>query len=158
MYTGSKSLQYLSIPVYAFPPRSVDCSLTRRVLCSYTIFKNLTSAPASYLCVLPTLIPPSCSHPHRLRRGLVVRRRRDASGVDRLLPHGAASSFGRVGGKLTPCQQVCSSLIAASSNISAFFSPAEALPELGRIGNDTNVGYVWVLINCLASAGYVSIA
>lgn len=62
--------------------------------------------------------------------------------------------------KLTSIQQVCSSLIAASSNISAFFAHSATLPELtgSRVSNDTNVGYLWVLVNCLASAGYVRLA
>ncbi|KAF9976624.1 GDP-mannose transporter into the lumen of the Golgi [Actinomortierella ambigua] len=93
IYTGSKSLQYLSIPVY-------------------TIFKNLTII---------------------------------------LIAYGEVLWFGS---KVTPMMllsfglMVLSSIIAGWSDIGV---PKESLYDLAGY----NIGYIWMCLNCLASAGYV---
>ncbi|KAF9167398.1 GDP-mannose transporter [Actinomortierella ambigua] len=93
IYTGSKSLQYLSIPVY-------------------TIFKNLTII---------------------------------------LIAYGEVLWFGS---KVTPVMllsfglMVLSSIIAGWSDLS---TPKEGLNEL----TGYNIGYIWMFLNCLSSAGYV---
>lgn len=52
--------------------------------------------------------------------------------------------------RLTP--QVLSSLTAAYSDISRAFLPT---PLLAALPPKSNVGYVWMIINCFVSAGYV---
>ncbi|KAI4517739.1 UDP-galactose transporter [Schizophyllum commune Loenen D] len=106
IYTGSKSLQFLSIPIY-------------------TIFKNLTII---------------------------------------LIAYGEKIWFG---GRITTLTfisfifMVFSSLIAASSDLS-FSIPTTLstgtplnLDGMGSAVRNLNVGYFWMLINCLASAAYV---
>ncbi|ORX39294.1 hypothetical protein BD324DRAFT_619163 [Kockovaella imperatae] len=108
IYTGSKSLQFLSIPVY-------------------TIFKNLTIILIAYGEVF-------------MFNGMVT-------GLTLV-------SFALMVG---------SSIIAAWADISsAFRSPAPIDPYTGletpalraTIGS-INAGYIWMALNCLASAGYV---
>ncbi|KZV61635.1 UDP-galactose transporter [Peniophora sp. CONT] len=104
IYTGSKSLQYLSIPVY-------------------TIFKNLTII---------------------------------------LIAYGEVIWFG---GRVTALTFVSFILMVVSSIIAAWSdvqSAADAAPGTGvGLGTVTdavrnlNAGYFWMLVNCLASAGYV---
>ncbi|GAA5845698.1 hypothetical protein JCM11251_003931 [Rhodosporidiobolus azoricus] len=97
IYTGSKSLQYLSVPVY-------------------TIFKNLTII---------------------------------------LIAYGEVLWFG---GLVTPLTlvsfglMVVSSLIAASPDLIAWVNGV-ALPE--KAGGQSSQGYLWMMINCFVSAGYV---
>ncbi|KAF9435958.1 GDP-mannose transporter into the lumen of the Golgi [Entomortierella beljakovae] len=94
IYSGSKSLQYLSIPVY-------------------TVFKNLTII---------------------------------------LIAYGEVIWFGS---KVTPIMllsfllMVFSSIIAGWSDISSFVPRDPA--DLARF----NLGYIWMAVNCLCSAGYV---
>ncbi|PFH51878.1 hypothetical protein AMATHDRAFT_58081 [Amanita thiersii Skay4041] len=106
IYTGSKSLQFLSIPVY-------------------TIFKNLTII---------------------------------------LIAYGEVLWFG--GGVtiltfLSFILMVFSSAIAAWSDISIASSrslPATTIDSLHAVGNTVkglNIGYFWMLLNCLTSAAYV---
>ncbi|KIY70808.1 GDP-mannose transporter [Cylindrobasidium torrendii FP15055 ss-10] len=108
IYTGSKSLQYLSIPVY-------------------TIFKNLTII---------------------------------------LIAYGEMIWFGGKVSALTFVSfvfMVVSSVIAAWSDISAVTSTASVtygmnLQGLSAMSNAVyklNIGYLWMLINCLTSAAYV---
>ncbi|TFK51677.1 UDP-galactose transporter [Heliocybe sulcata] len=110
IYTGSKSLQYLSIPVY-------------------TIFKNLTII---------------------------------------LIAYGEVIWFG---GRVTGLTfvsfifMVLSSIIAAWSDITdtlqASLTTGEPVPSLAGLSGVTNivrnlnVGYFWMLINCMTSAAYV---
>jgi GDP-mannose transporter len=56
--------------------------------------------------------------------------------------------------------QIVSSLIAASSNLYAYFFPPDALPgiELGPVETSSGLGYLWVVINCLVSAAYVRLS
>lgn len=59
------------------------------------------------------------------------------------------------------CLQVVSSLIAASTSLMAILFPdaATAIPDgstSGRVGGDHAIGYFWVILNCLATTGYVS--
>ncbi|ORX38268.1 hypothetical protein BD324DRAFT_620209 [Kockovaella imperatae] len=114
IYTGSKSLQFLSIPVY-------------------TIFKNLTII---------------------------------------LIAYGEVLWFGGSVTGLTLCSfalMVGSSIIAAWSDITTTLSKMSAgiavvdpssgadvplLTPQGMIGS-FNLGYLWMFINCIASAGYV---
>jgi len=107
IYTGSKSLQYLTIPVY-------------------TIFKNLTII---------------------------------------LIAYGEVMWFG---GRITGLTMVSfllmilSSVLAAWTDVSnvvnttADIPPASAAMGIGlELVSRLHVGYVWMLFNCLASAGYV---
>ncbi|KAG6890300.1 GDP-mannose transporter into the lumen of the Golgi [Termitomyces sp. Mi166 len=107
IYTGSKSLQFLSIPVY-------------------TIFKNLTII---------------------------------------LIAYGEVIWFG---GRITGLTfvsfilMVISSIIAAWPDIIATMessvSPANTAASLESFtgaAHELNIGYLWMLVNCLASAGYV---
>ncbi|GJN91966.1 hypothetical protein Rhopal_004994-T1 [Rhodotorula paludigena] len=97
IYTGSKSLQYLSVPVY-------------------TIFKNLTII---------------------------------------LIAYGEVLWFG---GSVTPLTlvsfglMVVSSLIAASPDLASWWSGA--IVEASESGQSP-AGYLWMFVNCFASAGYV---
>jgi len=62
---------------------------------------------------------------------------------------------------------VCSSLLAASSDISnalsSFSGPATTTEAEALLGSEAaaaklsqlNAGYIWMMINCLCSAGYV---
>ncbi|GLB43443.1 putative UDP-galactose transporter [Lyophyllum shimeji] len=107
IYTGSKSLQFLSIPVY-------------------TIFKNLTII---------------------------------------LIAYGEVLWFdGRVTGLtfVSFILMVISSIIAAWADIAeALESPlspvnaASSLETFTGVVHELNVGYFWMLVNCLTSAGYV---
>ncbi|KAF5388697.1 hypothetical protein D9757_004849 [Collybiopsis confluens] len=106
IYTGSKSLQFLSIPVY-------------------TIFKNLTII---------------------------------------LIAYGEVIWFG---GRVTGLTfvsfifMVLSSVIAAWSDVSNAMNDAIPTAGMGSIHDVTgvvqrlNIGYFWMLVNCLASAAYV---
>ncbi|RDB20876.1 GDP-mannose transporter [Hypsizygus marmoreus] len=104
IYTGSKSLQYLSIPVY-------------------TIFKNLTIILIAY--------------------GEVI-------WFDGRVTELAFTSF---------IFMVISSIIAAWTDISTAL--ADSLPGVRSSGqvinvvHGLNIGYFWMLVNCLTSAGYV---
>ncbi|GAA5880168.1 hypothetical protein JCM1840_007638 [Sporobolomyces johnsonii] len=97
IYTGSKSLQYLSVPVY-------------------TIFKNLTII---------------------------------------LIAYGEVLWFG---GSVTPLTfvsfalMVLSSLMAASPDLLNWLNGVEST---SKSAGQSNVGYAWMMINCLVSAGYV---
>ncbi|GAA5964609.1 hypothetical protein JCM21900_002658 [Sporobolomyces salmonicolor] len=97
IYTGSKSLQYLSVPVY-------------------TIFKNLTII---------------------------------------LIAYGEVLWFG---GAVTPLTfvsfalMVLSSLMAASPDLLNWLNGVESTT---KGPGQSNVGYAWMMINCLVSAGYV---
>jgi len=107
IYTGSKSLQFLSIPVY-------------------TIFKNLTII---------------------------------------LIAYGEVIWFdGRITGLtfVSFIFMVISSVIAAWADVSnALESPispgngAASLESFTGVVRELNIGYLWMLINCLTSAGYV---
>ncbi|KAG5645729.1 GDP-mannose transporter into the lumen of the Golgi [Asterophora parasitica] len=107
IYTGSKSLQFLSIPVY-------------------TIFKNLTIIVIAY---------------------------------------GEVFWFdGRVTGLtfISFVFMVISSIIAAWSDVSNALSSAAtpvnsaaSLKSLTGAAHELNIGYFWMLVNCLTSAGYV---
>ncbi|GAA5860375.1 hypothetical protein JCM8547_003482 [Rhodosporidiobolus lusitaniae] len=96
IYTGSKSLQYLSVPVY-------------------TIFKNLTII---------------------------------------LIAYGEVLWFG---GSVTPLTlgsfalMVVSSLMAASPDLLAWINGV----EIAKVPGQSSAGYVWMMINCFVSAGYV---
>ncbi|GAA5960802.1 hypothetical protein JCM10213_005778, partial [Rhodosporidiobolus nylandii] len=97
IYTGSKSLQYLSVPVY-------------------TIFKNMTII---------------------------------------LIAYGEVLWFG---GSVTPLTlvsfalMVVSSLIAASPDVIAWMNGVEVAT---KSAGQSSQGYVWMMINCFVSAGYV---
>ncbi|GAA6026316.1 hypothetical protein JCM11491_003427 [Sporobolomyces phaffii] len=96
IYTGSKSLQYLSVPVY-------------------TIFKNLTII---------------------------------------LIAYGEVLWFGGIVTPLTLVSfglMVVSSLMAASPDIINFLNGVSA----PKVAGQSNVGYAWMMVNCLVSAGYV---
>ncbi|GAA5886658.1 hypothetical protein JCM16303_001401 [Sporobolomyces ruberrimus] len=96
IYTGSKSLQYLSVPVY-------------------TIFKNLTII---------------------------------------LIAYGEVLWFGGIVTPLTLVSfglMVVSSLIAASPDIINFLNGVST----PKVAGQSNVGYAWMMVNCLVSAGYV---
>lgn len=109
IYTGSKSLQYLSIPVY-------------------TIFKNLTII---------------------------------------LIAYGEVIWFGRRVTSLTLVSfvlMVLSSIVAAWADVNSInaesMSPTSAhigmsLDFLSDVVQKLNIGYMWMLVNCLASAAYV---
>ncbi|KIY52921.1 UDP-galactose transporter [Fistulina hepatica ATCC 64428] len=107
IYTGSKSLQFLSIPVY-------------------TIFKNLTII---------------------------------------LIAYGEVIWFG---GRVTKLSflsfilMILSSMIAASSDIAVYnqgilivYNEGFSLGRMAGMFGEANVGYMWMLINCLCSAAYV---
>jgi len=113
IYTGSKALQYLSIPIY-------------------TIWKNITIILIAY--------------------GEVLWFGGKVTGLTLI-------SFGLM---------VCSSLLAASSDISSALgnmsTPAsEAQALLSNSASEAaaaklsqlNAGYLWMMVNCLCSAGYV---
>jgi len=103
IYTGSKSLQYLSIPVY-------------------TIFKNLAII---------------------------------------LIAYGEVIWFGGRVTSLTLVSfifMVISSVIAAWSDVALAtdaFPITTGLSSVREVVQSLNVGYIWMLINCLAQAGYV---
>ncbi|KAJ7623421.1 UAA transporter [Roridomyces roridus] len=96
IYTGSKSLQYLSIPVY-------------------TIFKNLTII---------------------------------------LIAYGEVLWFG---GRITRLTFVSFIFMVISSVIAAWADVNDAMPTSSVQGvmDSLNIGYFWMLVNCLTSAGYV---
>ncbi|GAA6024990.1 hypothetical protein JCM10207_002104, partial [Rhodosporidiobolus poonsookiae] len=96
IYTGSKSLQYLSVPVY-------------------TIFKNLTIILIAY--------------------GEVLWFGGSVTGLTMV-------SFGLM---------VVSSLMAASPDLIAWFN-GDVAP---KSGGQSSAGYLWMMINCFVSAGYV---
>ncbi|CAH7665841.1 hypothetical protein BY996DRAFT_6430429 [Phakopsora pachyrhizi] len=106
IYTGSKALQFLTIPVY-------------------TIFKNLTIILIAY--------------------GEVIWFNGSVTGLTLI-------SFGLM---------VLSSLIAAWSDISPILqggSPSDPILNKPTVYSEIvkkNLGYFWMLINCLTSAGYV---
>ncbi|GAA5974424.1 hypothetical protein JCM11641_005276 [Rhodosporidiobolus odoratus] len=97
IYTGSKSLQYLSVPVY-------------------TIFKNLTII---------------------------------------LIAYGEVLWFG---GSVTPLTlvsfglMVVSSLVAASPDLYAW---SQGIEVAAKSQGQSSQGYLWMMINCVVSAGYV---
>ncbi|KAL8281186.1 hypothetical protein RQP46_006544 [Phenoliferia psychrophenolica] len=100
IYTGSKSLQYLSIPIY-------------------TIFKNLTII---------------------------------------LIAYGELLWFGGFITGLTLVSfglMVVSSLAAAWSDISGAVWGAPVALAIESVKSKSNIGYVWMIINCIVSAGYV---
>jgi len=101
IYTGSKSLQFLTIPVY-------------------TIFKNLTII---------------------------------------LIAYGEVLWFGGRVSALTLVSfifMVVSSVIAAWSDASQISTSAQGgLTSVTSVVTSLNVGYVWMLVNCLVSAAYV---
>ncbi|BFZ57158.1 GDP-mannose transporter into the lumen of the Golgi [Savitreella phatthalungensis] len=96
IYTGSKALQYLSIPVY-------------------TIFKNLTIIVIAY--------------------GEVI----------------------WFGGSVTPMTLAAFGLMVVSSVVAAWSDVSSALSSDLVTGTAANLnsGYIWMFINCLASAAYV---
>ncbi|KAM0753189.1 GDP-mannose transporter [Meredithblackwellia eburnea MCA 4105] len=97
IYTGSKSLQFLSIPIY-------------------TIFKNLTII---------------------------------------LIAYGELLWFD---GHITGLTMISFALMVISSLVAAWTDIASAiwdLPGAEKRGPESNVGYIWMLVNCLVSAGYV---
>ncbi|TFY72301.1 hypothetical protein EVG20_g700 [Dentipellis fragilis] len=121
IYTGSKSLQFLTIPVY-------------------TIFKNLT-----IILIVRLLVPSSlCTEANKLQ------------------------AYGEVlwfGGRVTALTLVSFFCMVVSSVIAAWSDVASAIPAsdpgAGGLSSVTgavqslNVGYFWMLANCVTSAAYV---
>ncbi|KAI9637702.1 uncharacterized protein MKK02DRAFT_36525 [Dioszegia hungarica] len=113
IYTGSKSLQYLSIPVY-------------------TIFKNLSIILTAY--------------------GEVLWFGGSVTGLT------LASFFLMVGSSVIAAWSDISSSLARMSTGLVLLDPTSGadvpLAPKGMLGS-LNAGYVWMAINCFASAGYV---
>ena len=138
IYTGSKALQFLSIPVY-------------------TVFKNLTIILIAY--------------------GEVIWFGGHVTGLTLISFFLMASSRSpfrtRVYCSQEECPQVLSSLMAGWSDIASSFGTSSLTEDLmgdgikllsGEVSNlgayvvsysPTHVGYAWMIVNCVLSAGYV---
>ncbi|KAK4046179.1 GDP-mannose transporter into the lumen of the Golgi [Microbotryomycetes sp. JL201] len=125
MYTGSKALQHLSIPVYV-------------------IFKNLTIILIAYGEMI--WFGGTVS---RLEFSSFVLMASRIS-ISRTLHQAMLTPACR-----NPFQQILSSVIAAAPNIAAAFSSTPVALASEAKDTNTALGYFWVITNCLVCAAYI---